>query len=167
MEKARLCGVALGFALLGWLRPAQAAAQDLGRMNERTFYVTLVSGTDKLSNKPVVVVRRLTARPHDVILVDLERATSSDLAAALELLEGLKAQDGDSVRAALRTAPPGPLTRPLRDGENERLRSYLSFLHSGPVQNVAEIGWAHTIALTVPRAEFADKLEPPSPHRKP
>lgn len=165
LSKTRPCGIALGFAMLSWFHPAQASAQDLGQMSERTFYATLVSGTDDVSNKPVVVIRRPSMMPHDIILVDLKRATSADLGAALEVLEHLKAQDGDSVKAALRTAPAGPLGRPFRDGENERLRSYLSYLNIGPIQNVAGIGSAHTIALTVPRAAFADKLEPSS--RKP
>jgi hypothetical protein len=161
----RRYAIALGFAALGSLHADQASAQDLGRMTERTFYATLVSGSDEISNKPVVVIRRPSAMPHDIILIDPKRATSADLGAALEVLEHLKAQDGDSVKGALRAAPSGRLNRAFRDGENDRLRSYLSYLSSAPVQNVQGIGWAHTIALTVPRAAFADKLEQNS--RKP
>ncbi|MDB4916359.1 MAG: hypothetical protein JWM95_4003 [Gemmatimonadetes bacterium] len=160
MKSERLCSIALVLAMLSGLYSAPASAQDLGRMSERTFYVTLVAGTDEVSKKPVVILRRRMSVPHDIILVDLKRASPADLGAALEALEHLKAQDGDSVKNELRTAPTSPLSRAFRDGEDSRLRSYLSYLTAAPVQNVPGIGWGNTMALTVPRAAFADKLEP-------
>jgi hypothetical protein len=158
----RLFAAVIGVASATFSRPADLSAQDLMRMSERTFYITLVSDTNEASGE-AQVIRRRSLRPHDIVVVNPTRVAEADLAVALELMERLKAESNDSVDKDFQSAASGPLNRPFRAGESDRLRQYLWYLSTAPMQDVAGVGFAHTIAMTVPRAAFADKLERRSP----
>ena len=85
-----------------------APLAELGAQNPTaptTAPVTLVAKSDLPRGAKVIVERRPTMNPQNVILVDLDRATAADLAAAVQILAGLHQRTSDDPKATVRAAP--------------------------------------------------------------
>src|SRR5688572_3047006 len=113
--------------------------------------VTLVSTSNLPRVAKVIVERRAALTPRDVILVDLDRATPQDLAAAVQTLTALNQRGGEHTGSSLRalpksyTSPPG--FEQSRFGREMKLG--LVRLLAAPESNVAGIGHVRSVAITV------------------
>lgn len=91
-------------AVLACMAPlAHASAQSPARPT--TAAVTLVAQPNLARGAKVIVEQRPTMNPRNVILVDVDRATAADLAAAVQTLAGLHLRTGDDPKATVRAAP--------------------------------------------------------------
>ena len=129
------------------LLSTSAAAQEAPASVE----VTLVAAPGLPSGAPTLVMHRRQARPRDVVLLDLARATPEDLAASLTLLATLRAQFGDvpstDVQAVPGTFTPSPA---FPQTDRPRLAGYLRSLGSAPPRRLEQLGAAPAITVSVP-----------------
>ena len=117
----------------------------------RTATVTLVAKPNLPRGAKVIVERRGTMSPHDVILVDLDRATATDLAAAVQTLAGLTRRTGDDPAAVIRAAPRSYTPPPEFDTSHfgKQMKAGLVRLLTAPEITVAGIGRARSVDIHV------------------
>lgn len=116
-----------------------------------TATVTLVSKPNLPRGAKVVVERRAQLDPRDVILVDLDRATPRDLAAAVQTLAGLRRRVGDDPQAVLRASPKS--YTPPADFDNShfgrQMKAGLVRLLTAQETTIAGVGRARAVTITV------------------
>jgi len=120
--------------------------------------VTLVSTQNLPRGAKVIVERRPRLDPRDVILVDLERATPRDLAAAVQTFAALRGRSGDDPNATLRASPKS-YTPPADFDDSHfgrQMKAGLVRLLTASETTVAGVGRARAVTITVPQSEIRD-----------
>ena len=137
-------------AVLACMAPlAHAGAQSNALPTTAT--VTLVAQANLPRGAKVIVEQRPTANPRNLILVDLDRATVADLAAAVQTLAGLQLRTGDDPKATVRAAPrsftPPPGFESSHHGK--RMKASLVDLLIAPETTVPGVGRARAVEIEV------------------
>jgi hypothetical protein len=96
---------------------ARAAARKPGG---RVLAIVAIDGNFKYKNTDAVVLRRATVQPHDVILIRTGKASPEQIAEAVDLLQALRARQGDvpTADALIRVPPPGPVRAHAREASD-------------------------------------------------
>ncbi len=131
-----------------------APLAELGAQNSvapPTATVTLVAKADLPRGAKVIVERRPIMNPRNVILVDLDRATAADLAAAVQILAGLHHPADDDPKATVRAAPRSYTPPPGFDKSHygKQMKAGLVQLLIAPEVTVAGIGRARAVDIQV------------------
>lgn len=113
--------------------------------------ITIISGPTSQTGNRVEVVRRANRSPRDIVVV-AANATAEDVAAALQLISGLRLQYGDSLTTDLRASPQS--FRPGADWAGSPyqkwIRAQLVRLKTARERRVSEYGTVRLVAITLP-----------------
>ncbi len=136
--------------LLGALLPgARTQAQQPAALTAAR--VTLIAGDAPSKGGRTEVVRQARGEPQNVVVVD-RNASADDLAAALAIVNALRAQHGDSLVHDFR-ARPERVKHGLRAGESEYrkwLNNQLVRLRKAPDRDLGIFGVVKAVQITLP-----------------
>ena len=125
--------------------------------------VTLVSGPTVKDGNRIEVVRRANRSPRDLVIVGAS-ATPEDVAAALQLISGLRLQYGDSLTADLSASPQSFRTGAEWAGSpyEQWIRAQLVRLSAAREQQFVGYGTVRAVAITLPapRGRFTKTSDP-------
>ena len=134
-----LATVALAF-------PIAAQSPQLGSVR-----VTLVAGPSPSKGGRTELVRRAQRTPTNIVIVD-KNATAEDLAAALVMLNALRAQFGDSLTTDFRARP--DVARPGPTWQKSAYRSWLIEqlvrLRTATPAAIADLGVVRSVQIALP-----------------
>jgi hypothetical protein len=113
--------------------------------------VTLVAKSNLPRGAKVVVERRASMDPRDVIFIDLDRASPHDLAAAVQTLAALRRRAGDDPKATVRASPASYTPPPSFENSHfgRQMKAAIARLLIAPETTVAGVGRARSVAITV------------------
>lgn len=135
-------------AALCVVAPVSAASAQVAKAPEVAL---LVLSPTPLKRGHALVERRVALKPHDLVLVD-DGATEVDLAAAVQVLAGMRAQDGGSVPNDVHAVPtqftPAPGWRGGRDEAEKKKLVYN--LPKAPFRDVEGHGRVRALPIGVP-----------------
>ena len=140
--------------VIGVLPVARSGAQATPASPTAT--VTLVSKPNLPRGAKVLVERRARLNPRDVILVDLDRATPRDLAAAVQALAALRRHVDDDRQAIVRASPKS-YTPPADFDDSHfgrQMKAGLVRLLTAPETAVPGVGWGRAVTITVSESEI-------------
>jgi len=113
--------------------------------------VTLVAGTTPSRGGRIEVVRRAERSPQNLVIVD-RNATAEDLAAALAMMNALRAAHGDSLTTDFRARP-----ETVRAGASWQRSTYRSWLieqlvrlRNAPSSDFSDLGVVKAVHITLP-----------------
>jgi hypothetical protein len=126
--------------------PAAPQAPQIGSVR-----VTLVAGPSPSKGGRTELVRRAQRTPTNVVIVD-KNATAEDLAAALAMLNALRAQFGDSLTTDFRARP--DVVRPGPTWQKSAYRSWLIEqlvrLRTATPAVIADLGLVRSVQIALP-----------------
>jgi len=113
--------------------------------------VTLIAGPSPSRGTRTEVVRRAQRAPQNLVIVD-KNATAEDLAAALAMINGLRARYGDSLTNDFRARPASMRVGPTWHKSNYRtwLVQQLVRLRSAPQGSFPTFGVVRSVQITLP-----------------
>jgi hypothetical protein len=118
--------------------------------------VTLVAGPSPSKGGRAEVVRRAQRAPRDVVIVD-RNATAEDLAAALAMINALRAQFGDNLTTDIRARP--DVVRPGKKWDKSDYHSWLIEqlvrLRTANPAVLADLGTVRAVHITLPAPQGA------------
>lgn len=113
--------------------------------------VTLVAGAAPSRGGRAEVVRRANRSPQNLVILD-RNATAEDLAAALAMINALRAEHGDNLTTDFRARADKVRPGPTFDKSAYRawLIDQLVRLRSAPERQFGELGVVRTVQITLP-----------------
>ena len=133
--------------------------QSSPRRDTTTFVVTLVEMPVSDKRSPIVIVRRASTSPADVILINRSTASVKDLSSALTVMEQLHQRLGDNLTSDVQAIVTKKNTRVVEGFEKARMQGYLQALADGPVAYVKGVGRARAVTVRIPYRRFAGLVE--------
>ena len=136
----------LAVALIATVAPLSAQLPAAGAVR-----VTLVAGTAPTRGGRAEVVRRASRFPQNLVILD-RNATAEDLAAALAMINVLRAEYGDNLTTDVRARADKVALGPT--WENSAYRAWLidqlARVRNAPERQFGELGIVHTAQITLP-----------------